>query len=87
MSDDAPIHECEIKILLTLAWIITLMNKAYKFVKVMGAYHCLTNLHQQADFWQVNIFHLVLSGYANLFHNFINLFYVMSSLLFSMPLW
>ena len=34
-------------------------------------------------FWQVNISHLCLSGYANLSHNFTNLVFVTSSLLFS----
>ena len=36
----------------------------------------------QADFWQVNISHLVLSGHANLSHNFTKLAFVTSSLLF-----
>ena len=34
-------------------------------------------------FWQVNIFHFVLSGYSNLSHNFTNLVFLTSSLLFS----
>ena len=48
----------------------------------------LTNLRQeQADFWQVNIFHLVaLSGYANQSHDFTNLVFVTSSLFFSINL-
>ena len=32
-----------------------------------------TNLNPQADFWYVNIFQLVLSGYSNQSHDFTNL--------------
>ena len=52
--------------------------------KIAYNVHLLTNLHKQADFWQVNIFHLVLAGYASHSHNFTELVFVMSSLLFSL---
>ena len=42
--------------------------------------YLLTNLHKQADFWQVNIFHLFLSRYSNQSHNFITLIFARSSL-------
>ena len=42
--------------------------------------YLLTNLYQQADFWQVNIFHLFLSRYSNQSYNFITLIFVTSSL-------
>ena len=50
-------------------------------VRVIGfLLYLLTNLHKQADFWQVNIFHLFLSRYSNQSHNFITLIFVRSSL-------
>ena len=50
-------------------------------VRVIGfLLYLLTNLHKQADFWQVNIFQLFLSRYSNQSHNFITLIFVRSSL-------
>ena len=50
-------------------------------VRVIGfLLYLLTNLHKQADFWQVNIFHLFLSRYSSKSHNFITLIFVRSSL-------
>jgi len=51
-------------------WSVTLLISPHQFA--------LTGF-----FWQVNIFHLVLSWYANLSHNFTTLVFVTSSLLFS----
>ena len=47
------------------------------------AYYLPANLHQQADFEQVNMFHLVLSGNANRSHNFTNVVSVTLPLLLS----